>query len=122
MWLTVLLHDVRQLVGDQPLPRMGFRSKPTCTEYQIMANGVSLGVHVFRGLLGLRSGMYSNLREIVAETPSHIVLQSRSQRSARAGEDAVHARGCGLRVWIKLPVEALDARWRRTDPGVCWSG
>ena len=51
---TLLLHHVCQLVGDQPPTLLGLRSIPSCAKYDVVTEGVGVGVDVTRRLLGGR--------------------------------------------------------------------
>ena len=91
---TRLLHDVRQLVRDQPSPLLGRRGKPPDIEHNGVPHRVGMSIDVPRGLLGDRTGMHSHAGKVVAKTPLHVLPQRRFQRPAGTGKDFVNAVEC----------------------------
>jgi hypothetical protein len=68
-----LLHDVRQLVGEQTATGVRPRREPARTEDDVVTQRVSFGAHVLRGLLGSRAGMHPHTGKVVAEAPLHVL-------------------------------------------------
>lgn len=77
-----LLDDVRQLVGQQPLPRGAARVVAGGRHEDVAAVGKGLGVDLLADLRGARSGVDAHAGKVRAETRLHVAGHLRRQGGA----------------------------------------
>ena len=68
-----LLHDMRQLMGNQPPSFVRSWREPTFSKYNALSYRVGVSVHVLRRLLGSRAGMHPHSGKVVAEALLHVL-------------------------------------------------
>ena len=80
-------------MGDQSASLVGFRSKPTGAEHDVLTYRVSLSIDILRRSLGSLSGMYPHPRKIVAKALFHFLAQREFSELPGLGEGVVHTGG-----------------------------
>ena len=68
-----LLHDMGQLMGDQPPSFVRARRELACGEHDVVSYGVGLRVHVLGRLLGSRAGMHPDPGKVGTEPLLHVL-------------------------------------------------
>jgi len=87
---TSLLHDMRQLMGQQSIAVAGAGSVPACSEDNMIAHRIGKSIDRRSRIGCARVIVYSNIAEIVAETGLECCSRGLGEGMAMSSEHILH--------------------------------
>ena len=88
---SALLHDVRQLMGNQPPSFVCSGREPAGSKHDVLSDGVGMRAHLARRSRGAHAGVHPHIAEFLPEARLEIGAGGGIERLPRRAKRRVHA-------------------------------